>query len=154
MGAVEIVPASRAHIGRIARRMREIDRLECAAKGRPDPACALRYSLVSASFALVARIDGSPHAMFGVTPFNLCEGVGRPWFLGSDEVYRHPREMITLGRDLVEIMLDSFPRLENVIAACNDRGIRMLRHWGFRLGEEVQVFGGVDFLPFWRDARV
>lgn len=133
--------------------MRAIDRLECEAKGRA-PAHALRYSLASSSFALTVLIDGSPHAMFGVTAYSLAEGVGRPWFLGSDEVYRHPREMMRRGGDVVEFMQDSFRRLENVIAAANDRGIRMLRFWGFEVGEKVQVFGGTDFLPFWRGVNV
>jgi hypothetical protein len=151
--AVQIVDAKRAHIGRIARRMRAMDRLECAAKGR-TPACALRYSLASSSFAMTALVDGSPHAMFGLTPYSLASGVGRPWFLGTDEVYRHPRDMVRTGEMLVEIMQDSFRRLENVIAAANDQGIRLLKRWGFTIGEETQVIGGVRFLPFWRGEHV
>lgn len=146
---VELVPASLAHVGRIARRMRAIDQLECTAKGR-DPAFALRYSLASSSFALTALVDRSPHAMFGVTPFSLAEGVGRPWFLGTEAVFDHPREMLQTGRKVVGLMLASFPRLENVIACANDQGLRMLRRWDFEIGEEVQMFGGVGFLPFWK----
>lgn len=153
MAAIEFVPASRAHVGRIASRMRAIDQMECRAKGR-SPAAALRYSLVSSTFALTVLVDGSPHSMFGVTPWSLVEGAGRPWFLGTDEVYRHPREMIRRGGDVVEIMQDSFRRLENVIAAVNERGIRMLRHWGFEIGSAAQVHGGLEFLPFWRVANV
>lgn len=153
MSLIEFVPASRAHVGRIARRMRSIDRLECEAKGK-EPRFALRYSMASSTFALTALLDGSPHAMFGVTPYSLVEGLGRPWFLGSDEVYRHPREMMARGLDVVEIMQDSFRRLENVISADNDRGIRMLRYWGFEVGTEVEVYGGTDFLPFRRGANV
>jgi hypothetical protein len=62
--------------------------------------------------------------------------------------------MMSRGRDVVDFMQDSFRRLENVIAAVNDRGIRMLRFWGFEVGQDVQVFGGTDFLPFWRGANV
>jgi hypothetical protein len=57
LARIEIVNASRAHVGRIARRMRPIDRLECEAKGR-SPAHALRYSLVSSTFALSVLIAG------------------------------------------------------------------------------------------------
>jgi hypothetical protein len=150
---IEIVSASRAHIGRIARRMRALDVEECAAKGR-TPAEALRYSLTSSSFALTVMIDGSPHAMFGLTPYSLASGVGRPWFLGSEDVYHHGREMIRRGEMVVEIMQDSFPRLENVVSENNLPAIRMLRRWGFTIGEEAQVIGGTRFLPFWRDAHV
>lgn len=146
---VEIVPASRAHVGRIARRMRMVDRVECLAKGRL-PACALRYSLVSSAFAMTALVDGSPHAMFGLTPYSIADGIGRPWFLGSSEVYRHPREMLVKGGMVLEIMQDRFPRLENVISADNVQGIRMLLRWGFTLGEEGEDIGGVRFLPFWK----
>lgn len=153
MGAVSIVPASRGHVGRIARRMRAADVEECAAKRR-TPACALRISLASSSFALTALVDGSPHAMFGVTPYSLADGVGRPWFLGTDEVYRHPRQMIETGDAIVEIMQDSFRRLENVVSASNDRAIRLLRRWGFSVGGEAQLIGGVSFIPFWRGVDV
>lgn len=153
MATIETVPASRAHIGRIARRMRAADVEECTAKNR-SPASALRYSLSSSQFALTVLVDGSPHAMFGVTPYSLTEGVGRPWFLGSDEVYRHPRDMIVRGGMVVEIMQDSFRRLENVVSASNLPAIRMLRRWGFEVGMEAHEIGGVAFLPFWRCAHV
>lgn len=133
--------------------MRAIDRMECEAKGR-TPAEALRYSLASSSFALTAMVDGSPHAMFGLTPYSVAESVGRPWFLGTDEVYRHGRELIVTGEMVVELMQDRFRRLENVIAAANVQGIRLLRRWGFVIGEEPQMVGGVTFLPFWRGADV
>ena len=153
MGAVQIVGASRAHVGRIARRMRAADLEECRAKGR-EPAPALRYSLASSQFALTVLIDGTPHAMFGVTPYSLAESIGRPWFLGSDEVYRHPREMISQGSFIVGCMQDSFRRLENVVSAGNLPAIRMLRRWGFEVGTEAHDIGGVAFLHFWRSAHV
>lgn len=151
--AVEIVNASRAHVGRIARRMRPMDKIECLAKGR-SPACALRYSLASSTFALTALVDGSPHAMFGLTPYSVSSSIGRPWFLGTEEVYRHPREMIVKGDMIVELMQDRFRRLENVICAANDQAIRLLRRWGFSIGEEAEVVGGVAFLPFWKGEHV
>lgn len=146
---VRFVPASRAHVGRLARRMRAIDQLECRAKGR-DPAHALRYSLASSQFAVTAMLDGSPHAMFGVTPYSLSDSVGRPWFLGSDEVFRHGRLMLEHGNRVVSLMHGSFRRLENVIATRNARGIRLLRRWGFEIGNDTQLFGGVEFVSFWR----
>jgi hypothetical protein len=132
--------------------MRAADRRECAAFGR-TPHQALHYSLNSSSFALTAFVDNVPHAMFGLVPFSIANGIGRPWFLGTDEVYRHPREMISQGSFLVELMLDSFPRLENVVALDNVRAIRLLRAWDFVIGVDEQLIGGVRFLPFWRERQ-
>jgi len=146
---IRIVPASPAHIGRIANRMREADRLETGAKGR-SPKSALRLSLRSSTWACTALVDGDPHAMFGVAAISLIEDRGRPWFLGSDLVYQHPREMIRRGLEVVDLMHASFRKLENVVSVDNIRAIRLLRRWGFTVGEEEIMVGGVTFLPFWK----
>lgn len=150
---VRIIPASPAHVGRVANRMREIDRLETGAKGR-SPKAAVRLSLRSSTWACTVLLDGEPVAMFGVVAASLIEDKGRPWFLGSDDVYRHGRDMLLYGERTIAKMHGDFRRLENVVSSGNVRAIRLLRRWGFVVeGEEIMV-GGVPFVSFWREADV
>lgn len=150
---VRIIPASPAHVGRIANRMRGIDRMEVQAKGRGAKA-AVRLSLRSSTWACTAMLDGEPVAMFGVVAASLIEDKGRPWFLGSDDVYRNGRAMLSIGPRVIERMHGDFRRLENVVSSGNVRAIRLLRRWGFTVeGEEIMA-GGVPFVAFWREADV
>lgn len=143
---ISFVPASVRHIGPIARNMREMDRIECEALGH-GPKDALRSCLKRSLWTLTAMKGDVPHAMFGVAPVSAVEGIGIPFFLGTDTVYRHGRDLLSRGPAVIEHMRQSFPILENVVAAENDRAIRLLKHWGFTLGEGLEV-GGVPFIRF------
>lgn len=141
---VEIVPASRAHIGRIANRLRAADRLECTAMGY-EPKHALRMALAQSSEAFTVKIDGEPEAMFGLVVTSALNGTGKPWMLGSDLLYRHPREMLKGGSFFLSRWLLGTPHLSGLVAACNHRAIRVLRRWGFHVSEDVDGIGFVSF---------
>jgi len=148
---IELVRASPAHVGRIANRMREADRGECAALGM-SPKAALRKSLTASVLAYTAKIDGSPAGMFGVTPGNTLEGVGHPWMLATDAAFDCARLLVAAGPDLIAIMHRRFRRLENIVSAENHRAIRMLKRWDFEFGNMQLPVGGVLFVRFWREA--
>lgn len=131
--------------------MREADRAECAALGL-SPKGALRKSLTASVLAYTAKIDGSPAGMFGVTPGNTLEGVGHPWMLATDAAFDCARPLLTAGPPLIALMHRRFRRLENMVSSDNDRAIRMLKRWGFEVGDMQMLVGGVPFLPFWREA--
>lgn len=148
----ELVPASPAHIGRIALRMREADRIECGARGR-NPKQALRLALRSSSWALTAMVDGKPEAMLGIAPVSIVSDKACPWFLGTDEVYRRGRDMLRLGRHVIAQMHEHSRRLENSVSADNDRAIALLLRWGFTIEGPSFMDGGVKFLRFWREVE-
>lgn len=102
----------------------------------------------SGLWTLTALIDDKPEAMFGVVPLSLVESHGTPWFLGTEAIYDQGRSMLTKGRDVMAHMRRTFSRLENVVAADNARAIRMLRAWGFEVGDSQEVHGGVAFVRF------
>ncbi len=131
--------------------MRAMDRIECEAFGH-SPKQALRSSLLNSDSPMTALVDGRPEAMFGCITISAIDGIGSPWFLGTDEVYRHGREMLVWGRYFVDRIVDSTPRLENLVSVFNVKAIRLLRAWGFNVGSETTLIGGVPFYPFWRDA--
>lgn len=144
---IEIVRASPAHVGTIARRMREADVLECAALGF-SPKQALRHSLIASSEVWTAKVDGRAEAMFGLVITNALCGSGQPWMLGTEAIYRHPRAMLTGGRKVLGRWLDSTPSQSNLVSAGNTRAIRMLRRWGCRIGKEVIMLAGMEFVTF------
>ncbi|RSY83114.1 hypothetical protein DAH66_12660 [Sphingomonas koreensis] len=147
---VELRRASPAHIGTIAARMRQADRVECEAWGA-TPKRALRSAFHASVIAATAFVDGRAESMMGVVPVNAIEGVGRPWMLATDRAFDCARAMLVLGPAIVERLHERFSRLENHVWAGNDRAIRMLRRWGFELGDAAEQVGGVDFVPFWRE---
>ena len=147
---IELVRASPAHVGRIANRMRTADRAECAALGMTGKV-ALRKSLTASVLAYTAKIDGRPEGMFGVAPGNTLEGVGHPWMLATDAAFDCARVLVTAGPGLIALMHRRFRRLENMVSAENERAIRMLGRWGFEVGDEQMMVGGVPFLRFWRE---
>ena len=146
---VDLVTASPAHIGTIARRLREADRREVEARGL-TPKQALRLGLVGSSWSMTVKIDGRCEALLGLTVTSALGGEGCPWLLGSDALYAHASYFLRLWPDLLSRMLDSTPhRLSNIVGSFNQPAIRLLRRFGFVVGEEVILsVGGVDFLPF------
>ena len=117
-----------------------------------SPKDALRSGLVSGP-AWTALVNGRPEAMFGNVVVSALEGLGRPWFLGTDEVYRHGREMLVVAPRFVAAFFDSTPRLGNLVSAANGRAIRLLRRWGFVVEEQETMIGGVAFRAFHGERR-
>jgi len=146
---VRLVPAQWQHINRIASNMRAIDAEECRAMGR-EPKYALRAAFMTSEKAWTALVDGVPHAMFGVVVESLLDRIGTPWFLGTDEVYRHAREMIQWGPGILSRMGDSSRKLTNLVSSRNDRAIRLLRKWGFSVATDEVIVRGVAFQQFER----
>lgn len=144
---IRLVPAQFKHVGRIARNIREIDRIECEAFGR-SPKEALRHGLLTSAKAWTALVDDQPEAMFGVVVESVLSGDAVPWFLGTDEVYRHGRELLMWGPGLIDRLCDSTLTLRNLVSVRNSQAIRLLRRWGFTVGMEAINVRGVDFLPF------
>ena len=152
MDSIRLVPAHSRHIGTIAKRLRLIDAEECAAAGR-TPKQALRLGLLTSDKAWTALVDDRPEAMFGVVTVDAIGGEATPWFLGTDEVYRHGRALLMWGPGMIERLCDSRMRLSNLVSARNSRAIRLLRRWGFTVGEDRVNVRGIPFLHFWKEAR-
>lgn len=146
---VSIVPAQRRHIGFLARHMRAIDQAECRAMGR-EPKAALRHGLIASHRCWTALVRGRPHAMFGVVVECALAGRGVPWFLGTDEVWRHGRALVHLGPVILAEMHDSSAVLANLVSADNVRAIRLLTRWGFTLDHDTVRVGDMAFRRFAR----
>lgn len=149
MTPVTVKPGRFSDINRIANRMREVDRLECAAVGH-TPKQALVEGLRSSTLCWTAWRGDRPVAMFGVAPISMIEGRGAAWFLGTDEVWLGARHLIRWGPAFVDGMQRQFPTLENAVAADNAPAIRLLTRLGFVLEDEVMVVGDLPMRRFSR----
>ena len=145
---IEVVPAKPSHVGTLARRLREIDKLECQIMGH-TPKEALRTGLLGSTIAWTVMIDGQPEAMMGATPISFVEGRGRAWLLMTDVAQRHAVTLVRLGRIYTEALHRHFPILENFIHADNVRTIRYLSRLGYAIGS-VDVIRGHAMRPFVR----
>ena len=144
---VQIVPAAFRQVNRLARDMRAVDRMECLAMGR-TPKQALRHGIMASQWAQTALVDGEPCAMFGIVVTSALTGEGVPWFLGTDAVFHHGRDLIAKGPAILRRMGDSCQRLSNVVSADNSRAIRLLMRWGFTVDPEHIRVGGSAFRRF------
>jgi hypothetical protein len=146
---VQLVPAHARHVGFLARHMRAIDKAECRAMGR-EPKAALRHGLIASTRCWTALVHGQPHAMFGVVVESALTGRGVPWFLGTNEVWRHGRTLLRLGPPILSAMHDSSAVLANLVSAGNSRAIRLLERWGFAVDDDTVPVGGMAFRRFAR----
>jgi hypothetical protein len=145
---IEIVPARFIHIGPIATRMRDVDRLECWVFGH-SPKKALRDGLASATIAWTALVDGRPEAMFGASTLSLIDGSGRPWMLMTDEAVNHRTALLRLGIIYTAALHRHYAVLHNWVHARNETSIRWLARLGFAIGG-VEVMRGEPMRPFVR----
>lgn len=148
MARVEVVPARITHVGPIASRIRAIDRLECEAMGQ-SPKHALRQGFRLSDHCWTALVDGRPEAMFGAITWSALDRRSTVWFLGTDEVYRHGRELLAWGPGLIARAVDSSRWAGNLVSSANGKAIRLLQRWGFTVEPEEQMVGGVSFRQFW-----
>jgi GNAT superfamily N-acetyltransferase len=144
---VRLVEADASHIPALAANMREADRIEIGAFGR-TPAKALGSGLSSSVWALTALVDDEPHAMMGVVPVNVLDGIGVPWMLGSERIYDHARDLVRYGPGIIAEMRRGFERLENMVHVDNHRAIRFLRHLGWTISDCRETYGGIEFVRF------
>ncbi len=144
---VDVVLARPSHVNRIANRMRDVDRQECEAMGH-SPKQALRDGLFNSQKVWTALVDGEPEAMFGLVVNSALTGEGVPWFLGTDEVYRHGKALLSWGPGFVSIIRDSSPRASNLVSADNFKAIRLLGKWGFIVHPELEYHSGIAFRRF------
>lgn len=140
MGKIEIVSARQTHIGPIAARIREIDRLECEIAGG-TPKDMMRVGLMNGEVAFTALVDGRPEAMFGVIPTCMVEGRGRVWMLMTDDAMTHRRAILRFGVIYTAALHRYYAVLENHVHARNDAAIRWLSRLGYAVGPVDVVKG-------------
>lgn len=141
-----MVPARPNHIGTIANRMQDIDKLECLV-GNKSPKEALRHGLRHSISCYTVKIDGRPEAMFGVLTTSFIYGEGAPWLLLTDVGAKQHRALVRLGYRYTRAMFDHYSLLHNRVHADNVKAIRWLSRLGFAIGP-VDVVNGQPVRKF------
>lgn len=120
----------------VAAHLREADRREVLASGFRSPLAALEFSFYGSDVAFAGLIDGRVSMIFGVGAPVFADA-GTVWALGTDDLTRHPREMLIYGRAKIRELLEQFPVLENYCDARYKAAHRWLKRLGFTLSGPV-----------------
>lgn len=140
-------PVAPGDVTHIAAHLRAADRDEViATRGEGADIEAVIASAVARSVLAWAADDGEPVAVFGLGAVSLLQGIGTPWLLGTDRLWRHPRTLIVEGRRYLSTMRTVYPHLVNYVDARNDVSIRWLKRIGFTLHDPAPY--GAMGLPF------
>jgi hypothetical protein len=94
------------------------------------PSTALNKGLQISRACFTAWKDDKPIAMFGVVPQNINPKIGVVWLLGSDDMLKHKKQVIKVGRIFVESLLREFVTLMNYVSSDNKKAIKFLKMLG------------------------
>ena len=97
--------------------------------------------------------NGTPTALWGVTPVSDDPDVGHLWMLACEAFDNSPAELESLSRLVFGEMLSQFPRLENYVDSRKVRAIELLRSIGFAVEPAVpRLATDADFHRVWIDS--
>lgn len=137
---IDYRPATSEDICHVAEHMRAVDIEELKALHGQDPLTALEQSvaLTERPYAAVNG-DGVAIAILGIGGDPIT-GHGMPWLLGTEEVARHPREMVRSARRMVKHGLQSdYRAYSGVVHVENTPSVRYLTALGFKMSEPFKV---------------
>lgn len=97
--------------------------------------------------------NGTPTALWGVTPVSDDPEVGHLWMLACEAFDNSPAELGSLSRLVFGEMLSQFPRLENYVDSRKVRAIELLRSIGFAVEPAIpRPAADADFHRVWIDS--
>lgn len=97
--------------------------------------------------------NGTPTALWGVTPVSDDPEVGHLWMLACEAFDNDPGELGSLSRLVFGEMLGQFPRLENYVDARKVRALELLRSIGFAVEPAIpRPAADADFHRVWIDS--
>ena len=136
MAEITFLRPTAAHVDELAQRMRRADVAELHALGEINVNEVVAAGVRDSVHSWACAVDGRLLFLAGVAPLRahlLCENIGVPWLLGTDEMTRHARKLIRLQAPYIALMLKTFPRLVNLVHADNAQSVRWIKSLGFDL---------------------
>jgi len=124
--------------------------MELSALGR-KPHHALYQSVeASAPCCYTILVDGTPAGLFGAAPDHTTTDpeAGVPWLLGTPDLLKARRELITQARLWVSHLRAVYPKLSNYVDERNTVSINWLKRMGFLFDEEPVPVGPTHFRRF------
>jgi ribosomal protein S18 acetylase RimI-like enzyme len=132
------------------------DREQWSSQGEGDgvPIDRLLQTCACSTQVWAARdSNGTPTALWGVTPVSDDPDVGHLWMLACEAFDNNPTELESLSRLVFGEMLSQFPRLENYVDARKVRAIELLRSIGFTVEPAIpRPAADANFHRVWIDS--
>jgi hypothetical protein len=130
------------------------DRAQWSGDGDAVPIDRLLQTCACSTQVWAARdSNGTPTALWGVTPVSDDPEVGHLWMLACEAFDNSPAELGSLSRLVFSEMLSQFPRLENYVDSRKVRAIELLRSIGFAVEPAIpRPAADADFHRVWIDS--
>lgn len=132
---VEFRVADKSDSDFVNARLRAADIREIEALGA-NPVGMVWKCVKASDFAWTGFVDGVPVMVFGCGQ-SLLASEGDVWALGTDELEKHPREVLLYGKERIAKMLEIFPCLGNHCGAWHAKNLRWLKKLGFTISAPV-----------------
>jgi len=138
----------------LMRGVRRSDCLEAARLGFPRIADALHDSLVFSEFSAAAYTKNGVACIWGVSRLSLLSPVGTIWLVAHDDIEKYAVRFLKESRAKLALLMEYYPRLENVIDVDNTMTMRWLEWLGFSVdkGRPLKSATGFPFYRFWKEA--
>lgn len=130
-GIIEFRPANKEDSDFVNARLRTADIREVEALGQRVKGIVWACVLAS-DFAWTGLIDGVPAMVLGCAESPLASE-GEVWALGTSVLDKHPREVLTYGKQKLSEMLDIFPCLVNYCGVWHTKNLKWLKKIGFEI---------------------
>jgi len=124
----------------LARTMRPADKAEIWKSNHRTPESALVSGYTNSAICMTIERKESPIAMFGAVPYAIMSRVASVWLLASPELNNVQRTFIKYSRSFIDLMLSSYPILENYVDVENKQSIRWLKWCSAEFGPAV-IYG-------------
>lgn len=134
---------------KIADHLREADRADLEAVGHTDVHQVITDAVAGSREAWIARWNGEPQAVFGVTDYPLDDRHGVPWLLSTGNEPPQSREFLKLARATVACWEPMYLSLCNIVGVLHPTAHALLKALGFHPVTEHTVNGH----PFTEYAR-
>jgi len=136
---IEIMPCSLAHIRALALNLREGDRMEATASGRP---CRhLLHALWrNSSIRKAATVDGQIAAAWGCCG-SMMDTVGEPWLLTTPAVEKVPVSVLKIAKYELAEMAKGRNSLVSSVATEYKIAVRFVEKLGFLVGGDEHLIG-------------
>lgn len=136
--------ASDSTIEWMGRNMRDLDAEGIEMATGLDPETILRISIKSSDFCRWAfhEEEKIPLCVFGVSGMSGTPGVGVPWMMGSDYLFKYPLQILKLSTAYLAVMQSRYEKLENYVYAKDEKSVKFLEHIGFTV--EVPYPWGIE----------
>ena len=152
---IECVNHKTKYYAPLAAAMRGDDKREAIAALGMGGASALYMSMYCSQEVYVA-VDNetdAPLCAFGVCRANEINAI---WFIASERIEQHKRELLTLSRKILGILVDKYGKLENMVDIRSRKSVRFIKWLGFTINPEIIAAGanGEFFYHFYKERSV